>query len=248
MTTILGAAASGMVSHQGWMDAIGNNIANINTTAFKLTRAIAEGVPNAAYDLNADRLGVAGVTLDPVFRPGAALRTDDPMNFAITDESFFRVTALDGSPSFARAGLLAAGSDGSIALPGGELLAPPITVPPGTKGLAIDQLGNISGIDESGGERQVFGQIGLVRFMNPKGLLEIGKGLYRETANSGALEEGLAGTDGFNTLIAGALEGANVDLAEEFTAMIMAQRAYSASAKTFSVGDEMLQTATDLTR
>lgn len=248
MTTILGAAASGMVSHQVWMDAIGNNIANINTTAFKLTRAIAEGAPNAAYDVNADRVGVAAVTLDPVYRPGAALRTDDPLHFAITDASFFRVTALDGGPAYTRAGLLAAGSDGSIALPGGELLDPPITVPAGTKGLAIDQFGNISGIDESGSGRQVFGQISLVRFMNPQGLEELGQGLYRETANSGAIEEGIAGAGGFSTLIPGALEGANVDLAEEFTAMIMAQRAYSASAKTFSVGDEMLQTATDLTR
>jgi flagellar hook-basal body protein len=88
----------------------------------------------------------------------------------------------------------------------------------------------------------------MVRFVNPQGLATLGDGLYGETVNSGATTEGTPGSPGFAAIIPGGLEASNVDLAEEFTTMIIAQRAYQASAKSFSVGDEMLAIATDLTK
>ena len=66
--------------------------------------------------------------------------------------------------------------------------------------------------------------------------------------SKGEITVGTAGTEGFAALRPGALEGSNVDMAEEFTNMIIAQRAYSACAKTFSVGDQMIELATRLTQ
>ena len=84
--------------------------------------------------------------------------------------------------------------------------------------------------------------------MNPQGLIPIGEGLFRESANSGRRTDGAPATDGFSPIAPGGVEGSNVELAEEFTNLLIAQRAYQASAKTFSVGDEMLALATNLTR
>jgi flagellar basal body rod protein FlgG len=248
MTTILAAAASGMVYHQGWMDAIGHNLANVNSTAFKLTRSISEGVPDATYNETAPRMGVQKSTLDPIFRLGSPQRSDNPLHFSITDDTFFRVQEFDGSTVFTRVGSLAADSDGNIVGFRGRFLTPPINVPPDAAALAIDQFGNISGAGPTEGERVEYGQVSLVRFTNPQGLDDLGDGLYRESVNSGPFEEGTPGSPGFGVLLTGAVEGSNVDMAEEFTSMIIAQRAYTASAKTFSIGDEMLAMATNLTR
>ncbi|MFN0146795.1 MAG: flagellar hook-basal body protein [Dehalococcoidia bacterium] len=248
MTTILGAAASGMVYHQQWMDTIGHNLANANSQAFKVSRALSEGTPTPDYKEGGQRLGVAKATFDPIFHVGAALRTDDPLHFAVQDDTFFRLRDFDGATVFTRVGGMTVDADGNLTGPRGRFVEPPITLPPGTKDVAIDQFGNISGIDESGAGRQVFGQLSFVRFLNPQGLDDMGDGLYRETVNSGPIEEGTPGSPGFSVLLSGAVEGSNVEIAEEFTSMIIAQRAYSASAKTFKIGDDMLALATNLTR
>jgi flagellar hook protein FlgE len=247
MTTILGAAASGMVHHQAMLDTAANNLANVNTAGFKAVRALGEGTPDAAATPEDSRLGVATSTFDRLFHAGALQTSEDPLHFAITDgDVFFRVQDFDGSTVLTRLGLLGADGDGTITTIGGRLLEPPLNGP-GLTGFAIDSFGVITGVDETG-ERQEVGQVPLVRVFNPQGLEEIGNGLYRETANSGPLTEGFAGDEGFGTLYAGALEGSNVDMAEEFTNIIIAQRAYQAAARTFSIGDQMLELATNLSQ
>ncbi len=247
MTTILGASSAGMVHNMNVLDTVGNNVANVNTFAFKKTRALAEGAPDAAATPDTSRLGVSETTTDLVFTGAADQVTNDPLQFAIQDDTFFRVQDVDGSVAYTRFGALSADAAGNVTAFGGRLLDPPVNVPDGMTSPAIDQSGLITAVDANG-DRQEIGQITLVRFLNPQGLQTLGDGLYGETVNSGATTEGTPGSTGFATLITGALEGSNVDIAEEFTNMIIAQRAYSACAKSFSVGDEMLSIATDLTK
>ncbi len=247
MSTILAASANGMVFNQQWMDAIGHNLANVNTPAFKHLRVLAEGTAKREIDPDGARFGVPKITLDLIHHLGAPQATDDPLHFAITDDSFFRVTNFDGESVLTRYGGLSADSAGNILGFRGRLLDPPIAVPPGTTGLGVDQFGNISGIDEAGA-RQVYGQLTFVRVLNAQGLETLGDGLYRGTVNNGPNEEGTPGSPGFAAVVPGAVEGSNVEIAEEFTSMIIAQRAYQASARTFKIGDEMLSLATNLTR
>lgn len=247
MTTILGASASGMVHNMGVVDTVANNIANVNTFGFKKTRAMAEGSADATASPDTARLGVADTTRDLVFSGAADQMTNEPLQFAVQDDTFFRVRDSDGSLAYTRFGALSADAAGNVTAFRGRLLEPPVTVPEGMTSPAIDQGGLITAADATGARQQI-GQISLVRFMNPQGLATLGDGLYGETVNSGATTEGTPGSAGFATVIPGALEGSNVDIAEEFTNMIIAQRAYSACAKSFSVGDEMLSIATDLTR
>ena len=247
MTTALASSASGMVFNQAWMDSIGHNLANVNTAAFKHTRVLAEGTPERQIDPDARRMGVPRLTLDILHEVGAPQATDDPLHFAIGDDAFFRVTNLDGESVLTRYGGLTADTEGNILAYRGRKLEPPIAVPPGATRPAIDQFGTVTATDENG-DRQAYGQLTLVRVLNPQGLENLGDGLSRETVNSGRNEVGTPGSPGFAVVAPGAVEGSNVEIAEEFTSMIIAQRAYQASAKTFKIGDEMLSIATNLTR
>jgi flagellar basal body rod protein FlgG len=246
MTTILGASASALAHYQTVMDTIGHNVANINSPAFRRTRTISEGAPTTNTDPAQARLGVAQSTADLILSPGAALRDDNPLHFSIQDDAFFRVHDFDGSIAYTRMGGLDTDSAGNLTAFRGRFLEPPITVPQGLTSLAISANGTITGVAPDG-SRQELGQLTLVHFLNPQGLRPMGDGLYAESVNSGAITEGVPGESGFAELIPGSLEGSNVDLAEEFTNMLIAQRAYSASAKTFSIGDQMLELATNLT-
>jgi flagellar basal body rod protein FlgG len=247
MTTILGAAASGMQHHARVIDAVANNVANVNTAGFKRTRPLGEGAPSTIEQPMTPRMGVALTAFDVVQATGPARSTEDPLHFAIQDDAFFRVREADGSPVYTRFGALSLDSEGNVTAYGGRLLDPPLVVPQGATQAAIDDRGLVTALDGAGARQEV-GQLAFFRFMNPQGLEEIGDGLYRETVNSGAVTEGIAGREAFAPLLTASIEGSNVDLAEEFTTLIIAQRAYQASAKTFSVGDQMLAVATDLTR
>ncbi len=112
---------------------------------------------------------------------------------------------------------------------------------------AIDGNGVITGL-YSNGRTQVIGQVALALFTNPGGLLKAGSNLYAESSNSGPAAVGAAGTGGRGTLTAGALEMSNVDLAQEFTNMITAQRGFQANARVITTSDELLQELISLRR
>ncbi len=94
----------------------------------------------------------------------------------------------------------------------------------------------------------VLGKVALATFNNPAGLLELGNSLYGESSNSGIARIGRPGEGGFGSLVAGALEMSNVDLSEEFTKMIIAQRGFQANARTITTADQILQEIVNLRR
>jgi len=104
---------------------------------------------------------------------------------------------------------------------------------------AINEAGQIIGTF-SNGLTDLLGQVALAIFNNPAGLTETGNSLYVPSANSGLPQIGAAGTGGRGTLIPGALEMSNVDLAEEFTRMIIAQRGFQANARVITTADTIL--------
>ncbi len=98
----------------------------------------------------------------------------------------------------------------------------------------------------SNGAKQVLAQVALARFTNPGGLEKAGSSTYVATANSGAAQLGAPGAAGLGTLTAGALEMSNVDLSQEFTNLIVAQRGFQANARIITTSDEVLQELTNL--
>ena len=100
----------------------------------------------------------------------------------------------------------------------------------------------------SNGLKQTVAQVALANFNNPPGLEKVGDALYRFTVNSGLAQVGAAGTAGLGTLQSGAIEMSNVDLAQEFTNLIVAQRGFQANSKVISTSDELLQDLVNLKR
>ena len=98
----------------------------------------------------------------------------------------------------------------------------------------------------NGGTSETVGKIRLAAFTNPSGLEQAGSSFYTATDNAGARVEVDPGASGTNTLITGALEASNVDLATEFSNMIIFERGYQANTKIVSVADEMLQTLVNM--
>jgi len=100
----------------------------------------------------------------------------------------------------------------------------------------------------SNGATQVLAQIAVANFDNPEGLEKVGSSQYRVGVNSGVPVIGVPGEDGAARLISGALEMSNVDLSEEFTNLIVAQRGFQSNARVITTSDEVLQEVTNLKR
>ena len=98
------------------------------------------------------------------------------------------------------------------------------------------------------GQTVTVAQIALASFNNPKGLVKLGSSRFGESQAAGLPNVGVAGTGGRGTLIGSALEQSNVDIAQEFTQMILAQRGYQANSKTITVSDELLVDTLSLKR
>ena len=105
---------------------------------------------------------------------------------------------------------------------------------------SIDRSGLITGFFTNG-TTSPLGRVVLADFNNPAGLLRVGDNMYQESANSGSAVMGFALEGSQSMLTSGALEMSNVDLAQEFTNMIIAQRGFQANGKVVSTSDEMLQ-------
>jgi flagellar hook protein FlgE len=108
-------------------------------------------------------------------------------------------------------------------------------------GVDIDDTGIVFARFSNGGSKPL-GQVAMVRFQNPQGLSKLGDTTWGESANSGVPINGVAGTSSFGSIKAGALEGANVDLAQQLVNLIIAQQAYQANAQTISTENTITQT------
>jgi flagellar hook protein FlgE len=112
---------------------------------------------------------------------------------------------------------------------------------------SVGQNGDITGV-YSNGFKQALGQIALASFSNPSGLMKAGGNLLQASANSGNPNVGIPGANGRGQIATGFLEGSNVDLAQQFTNMIMAERGFQANSKVITTSDEILQDLVNLKR
>jgi flagellar hook protein FlgE len=115
------------------------------------------------------------------------------------------------------------------------------------KSYTLGKDGTLVGLFSNGGQVAI-GRIALATFVNPGGLEKAGGSNYRTTVNSGAAEVGQAGTGSLGALSSGQLEMSNVDLSQEFTNLIVAQRGFQANARIITTSDEVLQELTNLKR
>ncbi|MGG3893380.1 flagellar basal body rod protein FlgG [Geobacillus stearothermophilus] len=252
-----------MRNFQTKLDVIGNNIANVNTYGFKKGRTIFKdlmsqmisgaGGPNAGRGgTNPKQVGLGSqlAAIDTVHTQGSLQTTGRVLDLAISGDGFFVVGDASGNNRmYTRAGNFYLDSQGYIVNADGQYLLgvgnSRLQIPTDAKSLSIGADGKVTIVDASGTLRTI-GTIQLAKFANNDGLEKAGNNLFRETTNSGAPTTGAPGANGTGTIVSGALEMSNVDLAEEFTEMIVAQRGFQANTRIITTSDEILQELVNL--
>jgi flagellar basal-body rod protein FlgG len=259
MWTAYRVAAAGVQAHEHALDVAANNLANVQTTAFRARRPNLVDLPPGAstfaltglsggIELVSERVGVGATWESPrtIQAPGAPLQTGRPLDVAIEGSGYFAVALPDGSVGYTRDGFFRLDSDGSLMTSTGLRLAPPIVIPDGVTGLTIQSDGLILG--DIGNQRWALAQLQLTPFRNPDGLIPRGHGLYEATPAAGEGTPGTPGQDGLGRLSHGFLEGSNVDVADELVRTLQAQRAYQVNLRALRTVDEMVQEANTLGR
>jgi flagellar basal-body rod protein FlgG len=254
----LRTAATGMAAQQMNVEVISNNIANMNTVAFKRQRAEFQDLLYqtlaAAGTQSSDQgtivpTGVqvgAGVKAGAVSRinaQGSLTRTDNPFDLAIDGRGYFQVLTPSGDVGFTRAGNFSVNDQGQLVTQDGYQIEPAITIPADAVQVSISKAGQVEVLQAGATAPNVVGVIELATFVNEAGLSAQGGNLFRETAASGAPTTGTPGSTGIGTLTQGYTEASNVDAVAEITALIVAQRAYEMNSKVISTADNMLATA-----
>ena len=214
-------------------------------------------------------LGSQIATIDTIHSPGSPQFTGNTLDLAIAGDGYFQV--LEGNEiMYTRAGNFSMDGNGDIVDSDGRYVqgvpkvngvdgpVGKITIPETASSMSIGQDGTVYFVDfpvgsdpddpENKAVLQEAGQIQMAKFSNPSGLEKTGGNLYRASANSGVALEGFALNQGFGTLQSGSLEMSNVDLAEEFTEMIVAQRGFQANTRIITTSDEILQELVNLKR
>lgn len=251
---------TGMKNFQVKLDVIGNNIANVNTYGFKkgrttfqdlvsqqLSGASAPGAARGGINPKQIGLGSQLASIDTIGTQGSLQTTGRPLDLAISGDGFFLVEDVEGNQFYTRAGNFYLDSEGFLVNSNGFYLlgdgGTPIEIDPATtKSFSIGVDGSVFIIDEDDNMDPNPRKITLTKFANPEGLEKVGGNLYRISPNAGdPLEDLEPGTEGIGTLVSGALEMSNVDLSEEFTEMIVAQRGFQANTRMITTSDEILQ-------
>ncbi|GAA7456808.1 flagellar basal-body rod protein FlgG [Helicobacter pylori] len=262
MLRSLYSATSGMLAQQTHIDTTSNNIANVNTTGFKKSRADFNdlfyqaiqyaGTNTSNTTLSPDGmevgLGVRPSAITKMFSQGSPKETENNLDVAITGKGFFQVQLPDGTTAYTRSGNFKLDEQGNLVTSEGYLLIPQITLPEDTTQVNIGVDGTVSVTQGLQTTSNVIGQITLANFVNPAGLHSMGDNLFSITNASGEAIVGNPDSQGLGKLRQGFLELSNVRLVEEMTDLITAQRAYEANSKSIQTADAMLQTVNSLKR
>ncbi|RST31544.1 flagellar basal-body rod protein FlgG [Sphingomonas ginkgonis] len=253
----LQVARSGLDAQNRRMQVIANNLANVNTTAFKRDRAsfetlayqqmVAAGAASSADNKYATGLnlgtGVEMTGTERIDTQGTMNTTGNALDMAIDGGGYFQVQMPDGRTGYTRAGNFSLSAEGTIVTGEGMPVQPQIQVPQGATSLTVGADGTVSAVVAGQSAPTELGKIQTARFVNPAGLQALGNNLLVETAASGAPQAGAPGEDGRGSIHSGALEASNVNVVEELVDMIETQRAYEVNSKMIQASDEMMKNA-----
>jgi flagellar basal-body rod protein FlgG len=253
---ILEIAATGMMAQQTNVEVISNNIANINTTAFKRGRAEFSDLiyqnqqRQGTFSSDAGTIVPVGVQIGLGVKPAAVARiteqgslqqTGNRLDMALQGRGFFVIQMPDGTQGFTRTGTFQLSPDGAIVTPEGYELDPGIVMPQDVTDIEVNRSGEVFAFTPGQEEPQLVGRITLATFINEAGLEAMGDNTFRETLASGQPFLGLPDEEGVGSIRQGYVENSNVNVVEEVTDLISAQRAYEMNAKVIETADQMAQ-------
>lgn len=242
------------------------------TDVFYQTLSSATGPTATGGGSNGTQIGSGTTisTIDMITTQGSYSQTDKDTDLYISGEGYFVIQDSAGNVSYTRVGNLSFDPDGNLVDGNGnhvmganaDVMDPydpdnPIALTDLSNitvadydeytSIAISSDGTITGVD-SDGNTQTLGQIALAIFSNPAGLSQDGSLYMSSTANSGEAIYAAPGSDITGTFVTGGLEMSNVDLSQQLTNMIIAQRGFQANSRIITTSDEVLQELVNLKR
>jgi flagellar basal-body rod protein FlgG len=260
MIRALHTSATGMAAQESNVNTISNNIANVNTTGFKKQRtefddllyetiqeAGAKSSGTTEYNVGLQVGSGAKVSATrKIHSQGAPQMTNNPYDLMVNGEGFMGVIAPNGELKFTRDGSFNVDAQGNLVTRMGHKVFPGIVVPPNILRINIAENGTIEAFTRESVEPIGLGQLPVFTFVNPTGLRSEGGNLLATTSGSGQAIQNIAGENGSGTLMQGAIEASNVNVMNEMTDLIKAQRAYEMNSKVMGVADQMLQTVNNI--
>lgn len=262
MDRALFIAATGMEAQRINIDVISNNLANVNTTGYKKSRADFQELmyqtikPVGAVSAEGTEvptgiqigLGVKPAAVQKIFQQGDFVSTGNNLDMVIEGKGFFQITTPDGEIAYTRSGSFKLDSEGNIVTSDGYAMEPAITIPSNALEITLGSDGTVSVLQAGNTTPVEVGQIEIAQFINPGGLNAIGKNLFLPSGSSGEATTGNPGSEGLGTLNQGFIELSNVNVVEEMVNMIVSQRAYELNSKVIQSTDEMLALANNIKR
>lgn len=260
MIRALHTSATGMAAQESNVNTISNNIANVNTTGFKKARtefddllyetvqeAGAKSSGNTEYNVGHQVGSGAKVSATrKIHTQGAPQMTNNPYDLMVNGEGFMGVIGPNGELKYTRDGSFNVDAQGNLVTRAGHRVFPGVTVPPNVMKINIAENGLVEAWTPNSVEPMNLGQIPVFTFVNPTGLRSDGGNLLSATSGSGQAIQNTAGDNGSGILMQGAIETSNVNVMNEMTDLIKAQRAYEMNSKVMGVADQMLQTVNNI--
>ncbi|MDY0331383.1 MAG: flagellar basal-body rod protein FlgG [Thiomonas sp.] len=255
MIRSLYVAKTGLEAEQTRMDVIANNLANVNTSGFKGSRAVFQDLlyqnltqPGAQSSQSTQYpsglqlgTGVRPVATERLMTQGNLTQTGNSLDVAINGQGFFQVLEPNGTIAYTRDGTFQLNNQGQIVTANGYLVQPTVTIPASAQTITIGADGTVSVTLPGQATPQQVGALQLASFVNPTGLQSIGDNLYLQTGSSGAPNTGQPTLNGLGSVQQGYLESSNVNVVAELVDMISTQRAYEVNSKAVTASDQMLQ-------
>ena len=255
MNDALWVAKTGLDAQQTRLSVISNNLANVNTTGYKRSRAVFEdllyqNVRQVGAQTSESTEATTGLTLgtgvrivatEKMHTQGNLANTDNPLDLAVSGRGYFQISRPDGTLGYTRDGSFQVDSQGQLVTNGGLPVEPAITFPNNATTISISTDGIVAITTQGDSTPTQIGTIQLADFINPAGLQPIGENMYTESVSSGTPLVGTPGLNGVGSILQGELETSNVNVVQEMVDMIEAQRAYELNSKAISTADQMLQ-------
>ena len=262
MMRSLFVSATGMGAQQRQIDTVANNLANVNTNGFKRSRnnfqELLYQIDRAAGSPSSQNTtipvgihtghGVRHISTEKIFTQGDMKNTGVELDVAIEGVGFFQILQPNGAIAYSRAGNFQRDQDGRMVTQDGFRVEPEIIVPQDARQVQIGLDGTVSVLVGEETLPTSVGTIQLARFVNPAGLVPLGRNLFSPSAASGIPVVENPGVNGMGGLNQFFLELSNVSVVDEMISMIVAQRAYEINSKAIQTSDDMLQTVNNIIR
>lgn len=260
MIDALNISESGLKATQQWVDQISHHIANMQTPGYKKTdvyfsdlvssqasQANSAGSANATNALNK---GI-GTRIDAPridFSEGAFRQTNRELDLAITGSGFFELVGENGEAVYTRQGSLIVDSEGYLSHRDGLRLSDQIQVPADASNIEIASSGEVRATLSGQADVLSLGQISIATITNTDSLTSLGAGLFSASDTSTDVVLARPNSDGAGALTQGYLEMANVELVDEMTNLVLAQRVYQLNARIIQTADQIMETVNNLKR